>query len=142
MLKLMGKITFKNCVYLNLVSDYRLSDHHHHHIVIKHAALISKIFIRRGGGGGSKSGVFFQSSTYFTEGRESIWLLEGVHTSIAKKTLYTTESRPSLARQRNADEPTLHAGWVQGVRTSIPKEPYRFVIFQGVWTPPPLDPRM
>ena len=55
----MGKITFKNCVYLNLVSDYRLSDHHHHHIVIKHAALISKIFIRRGGGGGSNSGVFF-----------------------------------------------------------------------------------
>ena len=51
MLKLVGKITFKNCVYLNLVSDYRLSDHYHHHIVIKHAALISKVSLEGEGGG-------------------------------------------------------------------------------------------
>ena len=42
-----------------------------------------------------------------------------------------------------AGEPMMYVGWVayvifQGVHTSIPKETYSFVIFQGSGLPPPL----
>ena len=53
----------------------------------------------------------------------------------------TTISGPSTAKRHLNGDPTLNAGLVavifQGIRTSIAKEPYIFVIFQGGLTPPP-----
>ena len=55
-----------------------------------------------------------------------------------------TKSGPLSARQRNDNGPTLNAGLVavvfQGIRTSIAKEPYIFVIFQGGGSGPPFPP--
>ena len=63
----------------------------------------------------------------------------------------TTINGPSSARQRNAIEMAFRCRWLcsfvifQGIRTSIAKIHYIFVIFQrgsGPPVPPPLDPPM
>ena len=56
----------------------------------------------------------------------------------------TTISRPSSARQRAVDGPTLDAGFCfmlfQGIWTSIAKKPYNFVIFRGRGSGLPVPP--
>ena len=73
-----------------------------------------------------------------------------------EKVSNTAISGASSARNRNAilmavrwhddDGPTLHADLetdFQGIRISIAKKPYIFVVFQGGQDPvPPLDPRV
>ena len=65
------------------------------------------------------------------------------------KTSYKWTINGPPAKRHLNDVPTLNAGLVavifQGIRTSIAKEPYIFVIFQGgpnPLSPSPLDPRM